>query len=111
MLRALIHKPCHLLLLDVIWVPMWPFTSKQPEPLSEELILRVADLRGAVQNMEDRIDQQLEEQQRRYQRAEQSERRLEEKREQDCEECPDEPQHANPAILALMRRRKVNGAE
>lgn len=59
---------------------MWPFTSKRPQTLSEEFVTRYWDLEARVSGLETKLEERLEELQRRYQRAEQAERRLDAKR-------------------------------
>jgi len=80
--------------------------SKRPEGLTKELIERVWDLGGRLEQLEDRLDAKLDDLSKRYRRAEQSEIRLEKKKASgDCaDEEPSSDEH--PAIVALKRRQK-----
>ena len=58
---------------------MWPFNFKRPQTLSEVFVIRYWDLAARLDSLETRLEERLDELQRRYQRAEQSERRLDQK--------------------------------
>jgi len=87
---------------------MWPFKGKQVSSLTEELVQRVWDINGRLEQLEGNIKAHLEELSRRYKRAEQGELRLDKKREEKgCEDCEDDApsERTHPAIASLKRRR------
>lgn len=83
---------------------MWPFsTPPQSSTLDQDFIQRYWDLRAEVGALDARLDERLDELERRYKRAEQSERRLDQKRLEEAP-CPDEVEW--PGIYGIARRAR-----
>jgi len=81
------------------------FRIKDPPGLTQDLVQRVWDLTGRIEQLEDRLEAKLDDLAKRYRRAEQSESRLEKKKGEPCLDCPDEETDDHPSILALKRRQ------
>jgi len=85
-----------------------PFSRAPRAPtLDQDFVTRYWDLSGKVDSLEARVEDRLDEIERRYKRAEQAERRLDAKRAEESPCADNPPENGSSGLYDLARRARV----